>query len=299
MINFFFDKNIINKSFSKAAPTYDASSNLQRDVGDYLIKILSGFQGELQNCKAYSHYDNQKKQRNSPPAGKTPPLALDIGCGTGALSNSLACKYPHVNFFGCDLSLPMLFKARERLQGKNIRLLSSDCEFLPFRNSRFDQVISSLTYQWIPDIERAFSEVWRILKPKGLFIFSILGPRTLEELRASYKKTEETLGKKGFITFMKFQEIERISQNLKDTGFENLLLENALNLKHYKNLWELLRTLKATGAAPSFPNGEKSLARGLILKETAKIYQKNYPSPCGTGISAVYHIIFAVAQKKM
>jgi malonyl-CoA O-methyltransferase len=193
----------------------------------------------------------------------------------------------------------MLFKARERFRGKNIRLLSSDCEFLPFRNSQFDQVISSLTYQWIPDIETSFSEVWRILKPKGHFIFSTLGPRTLEELKASYQKTEETLGKRGFIKFMKFQEIERISLNLKNTGFKNLLMENTLNSKRYKNLWELLKTLKATGAAPSFPNGEKSLARGLILKETAKIYQKNYPSPCGTGISAVYHIIFVVAQKKM
>ncbi len=299
MNDFFIDKKSIKKSFSKAASTYDASSKLQRDVADYLIKFLFGFQGGLVNCKTYPHCHNLKKQRNSPPTGKKPPLVLDIGCGTGALSNSLVCKYPHVNFFGCDFSLPMLFKAREKLQGKNIRLLSSECEFLPFRNSQFNQVISSLTYQWIPDIESAFSEVWRILKPKGHFIFSIPGPRTLEELRASYKKTEETLGKRGFITFMKFQEIDRISLNLKNTGFENLLMENALNIKYYKNLWELLKTLKATGAAPPFPNGKKSLARGLILKETAKIYQKNYPSPCGTGISAVYHIIFAVAQKKM
>jgi len=296
MNDFFIDKNIIKKSFSMAASTYDASSKLQRDVADYLIKILAGFQGGLLNSKAYPHYHNQKK---SLPYEKKAPLVLDIGCGTGALSNSLACKYPHINFFGCDFSLPMLIKARERFRGKNINLLSSDCEFLPFRNSQFDQVISSLTYQWIPDIESAFSEVWRILKPKGYFIFSIPGPRTLEELRASYKKTEETLGKKGFITLMKFQKIESISLNLKNTGFENLLTQNTLNIKYYKNLWELLKTLKATGAAPPFPNGGKSLARGLILKETAKIYQKNYPSPCGTGISAVYHIIFAVAQKKM
>ncbi len=85
MLNFFIDKNIIKKSFSKAALTYDASSKLQRDVADYLIKILCGFQGGLVNCKAYPHYHNQKKQKNSLLAGKKPPLVLDIGCGTGAL----------------------------------------------------------------------------------------------------------------------------------------------------------------------------------------------------------------------
>lgn len=277
MNTFTLDKKAIKISFSKAASTYDTYSTLQKDAAKDLLKLkeaINFFSGNIE-----------------------PYFALDIGCGTGTLANSFKNRFPDVKLLGCDFSLPMLLKAKERLQGKNIRLLTSDCTNLPFRNSLFNHAISSLTYQWVPDISDAFKEAWRVLKPGGLFLFSILGPRTLEELRKSYKKTEEAVGEKERLVFMDFHEKENLAIYLNKAGFETLAIETVLKKKYYKNLWELLKTLKATGALPLFLNGKKSLARGLILKKTAKNYQNQFPADCKNGIFATYDIVFAVARK--
>lgn len=277
MNTFTLDKKTIKISFSKAAPTYDAYSTLQKDVAKDLLKLKDKINIFPLNTKSY--------------------FALDIGCGTGALAFSFKSANPDANVFGCDFSLPMIFKAKEKIYDKSIRLLTSDCDELPFVDSFFSLAISSLTYQWVPDIARSFHEVRRVLKPDGLFLFSIIGSRTLEELRTSYKKTEDVIGQNGRFVFKKFYDAENLSNNLKKSGFEILTIENVLKKKNYKNLWGLLKTLKATGASPPFPNGNKSLARGLFLKEISKIYQKYFPASNGTGILATYDIIYAAAKK--
>ena len=276
MNTFTLDKEIIKKSFSKAASTYDAYSTLQKDAAKDLLKL--------------------KDKINLFPVNTESYFALDIGCGTGALAFSFKNANPNANVFGCDFSLPMIFKAKEKIYDSSIRLLTSDCDELPFVDSFFDSVISSLTFHWVPDIARSFKEVRRILKPGGLFLFSIIGSRTLEELRTSYKKTEDTFGQNGSFVFKEFYNAENLSDNLKKAGFEIITIENALKKKNYKNLWDLLKTLKATGASPPFPNGNKSLAKGLFLKKTAKAYQKYFPASNGDGISATYDVAYAAVK---
>ncbi len=277
MNTFTLDKEIIKISFSKAASTYDAYSTLQKDAAKDLLKLKDKINIFPLNTKSY--------------------FVLDIGCGTGALAFSFKNICPDANLFGCDFSLPMLFKAKENTRYGSIKFLTSDCDELPFVDSFFRLAISSLTYQWVPDIARSFQEVQRVLKSGGLFLFSIPGSHTLEELRTSYKKTEDALGQNGRFIFKKFYDVENLSNNLKKAGFEILVIENVLKKKNYKNLWDLLKTLKATGASPPFPNGNKSLARGLFLKEISKTYQKHFPASDGTGISATYDIIYAAAKK--
>ena len=277
MNTFIPDKKTIKMSFSKAASTYDTYSALQRDAAKDLLK--------------------QKDKNNFFHLNKGSFLVLDIGCGTGMLGGSFKERYPNITALGCDFSLPMLLKAKEKAQNRSIRFLTSDCDELPFKKSFFGSVISSLTYQWVPDIAHSFKEVWRVLKPGGLFLFSILGPRTLGELRKSHEKTEHVNGQNGRFAFMEFHKAESLSKNLKRAGFEVLSVKSALKKKNYKNLRDLLKTLKATGASPPIPNGNKSLARGLILRETAKNYQKYFPASNGTGISATYDIVYAAAKK--
>ncbi len=277
MNTFSFDKKIIKKSFSKAASTYDAHSTLQKTAAKDLLKLINKI--------------------NILPINSEPYFALDVGCGTGTLSFFFENVYPHASLFGCDFSLPMLFKAKEKNRGRSARFLTSDCDELPFKEHLFDSVFSNLTYQWVPDIDRSFQEVWRVLKPGGLFLFSILGPRTLEELQTSYNKTGDASENNERVLLMKFHDMENLSSNLKKTGFEILAMESRVKNKNYNNLWDLLRTLKATGASPPFHNGNKSLARGFFIKETAKTYQKNFPAPDGAGIMATYDIIYAAAKK--
>ena len=43
------------------------------------------------------------------------------------------------------------------------------------------------TFQWLTDLSVAFDEVFRVLKPGGIFSFSLFGERTLHELRQCYR----------------------------------------------------------------------------------------------------------------
>ena len=325
------NKDIIKRSFSRAAATYDASSELQREVAQELIKLLYYGKRTASECDLSTgiNFHLPKDRTSFSPAGREPYLALDIGCGTGIFTNSLRDTYPGANFFGCDFSLHMLLKAKEKLQSgrataklktdhtnrlqkniakktkscafavqkKDVGLLASDCNDLPFKDSVFDLVVSNLAYQWVPDIVNAFQEAWGVIKPGGFFVFSAIGPLTLQELKMSYKKAEGASGKNRFPAFLKFHEAENLSIFLKKAGFETLTVEHVLMKKQYKNLWELLKILQATGASPPFSNGKKSIAKGLALKKTAKIYQKDFSTADGNGILTTYDIVFVTAKK--
>ena len=49
----------------------------------------------------------------------------------------------------------------------------------------FDLVMSSQSIHWVNDLPSVFQEVFRVLKPDGCFMFSMIGGATLPELRVS------------------------------------------------------------------------------------------------------------------
>lgn len=89
---------------------------------------------------------------------------LDLGCGTGLLSEFLRKK-----IYGVDISFQMLKKA----QSKEI-VVQADMDFLPFHDSVFDAVLSFTSLQNLPSTDRVFKEVRRVLKKGCPFIFTVL-----------------------------------------------------------------------------------------------------------------------------
>lgn len=89
---------------------------------------------------------------------------LDLGCGTGSLSEFLQER-----IFGIDISFCMLCKA----QTKEI-VVQGDMDFLPFKDSVFDAVLSFTALQNLPSLEYVFREVRRVLKKDHPFIFTLL-----------------------------------------------------------------------------------------------------------------------------
>ena len=92
---------------------------------------------------------------------------LDIGCGTGRFTKLLAGVSPFVT--GIDFSLEMLKIAQKDNRYK--AYLMDMCE-LDFPRNKFDIVtaIGSLEYQ--KRLTLVFSEVYRVLRPGGIFYFN-------------------------------------------------------------------------------------------------------------------------------
>lgn len=98
---------------------------------------------------------------------------LDIGCGTADDLIKLKTLYPCSRLFGIDADPNILKIAANKINklGLKISLQTTLAEDLPFKTDSFDIVWSSLMIHHLPsDIkQKAFWEVYRILKPKGKF----------------------------------------------------------------------------------------------------------------------------------
>jgi ubiquinone/menaquinone biosynthesis C-methylase UbiE len=95
---------------------------------------------------------------------------LEIGVGTGL---SFA-HYPTVEeLVGVEPSEPMLRRARRRAHelGREVRLVETPAEALPFEDHSFDTVVSLAVLCTVDDPQRTLSEIRRVLRPDGRFVF--------------------------------------------------------------------------------------------------------------------------------
>ena len=101
---------------------------------------------------------------------------LDIGCGEGALTQSIAERGASV--VGIDNSESMVIAAKAR--GLDARLM--DAAQLRFSEA-FDAAFSNATLHWVLDKERAARSIWFALKPGGRFAGEMGGAGNLAALR--------------------------------------------------------------------------------------------------------------------
>lgn len=90
--------------------------------------------------------------------------ALDVGCGTGALTAALLEVGPRVEVEAIDLSPAFVGFARERIGATRARVEVGDAQRLAFPDQSFDWVGSMLVLNFVPDRERAASEMRRVAK---------------------------------------------------------------------------------------------------------------------------------------
>jgi len=89
---------------------------------------------------------------------------LEIGVGSGRFSAPLGIK----------LGLEPSRKMMEIAQGKGIEVIGGVGESLPFRNSQFDFATMVTTICFLDDVEVAFDEAYRVLKPGGCLIIGFI-----------------------------------------------------------------------------------------------------------------------------
>lgn len=102
-------------------------------------------------------------------------VGLDLGCGTGILTLKTASFVKKI--IGLDISPKMIKIAKSKLEPSklNVRFKQFDItQKIPFKNNCFDFIISSLVVCHIENVKNLYKEVYRVLKPNGIFIFDDL-----------------------------------------------------------------------------------------------------------------------------
>ena len=92
---------------------------------------------------------------------------LDLGCGSGVLSSTLARNGADVTAIDLTENATKMTQHNSTLQKLNIKVVRGDAENLAFANNTFDYVLSWGVLHHTEHTERAFSEVSRILRANG------------------------------------------------------------------------------------------------------------------------------------
>ncbi|MCW0483411.1 class I SAM-dependent methyltransferase [Gaoshiqia sediminis] len=101
----------------------------------------------------------------------TPGEMLEIGCGTGHWT----AFFSELDFrvTATDVADEMMNLAKEKAL-PNVRFMTADVRQLPFADCTFDQVAVITALEFCGDVEKAFSEIKRVLKPGGWLITGCL-----------------------------------------------------------------------------------------------------------------------------
>lgn len=96
---------------------------------------------------------------------------LEVGCGSGAVSQHVAKKYLF-NVAGVDVDPDQIQRAQEGVDDiANMHFLVADSTSLPFQDNLFGIVLSFGVMHHIANWLDALGEIRRVLKPKGYFVY--------------------------------------------------------------------------------------------------------------------------------
>lgn len=98
---------------------------------------------------------------------------LDVGCGTGALSQAIVSHNEPRSLLGIDFAPAFVDLARENVPDPRASFRSGDAQDLDLKTGSFDAVVSGLMLNFVPDRPRALSEMARVARPGGRMAFYV------------------------------------------------------------------------------------------------------------------------------
>jgi malonyl-CoA O-methyltransferase len=205
-------KERIAQQFSRAAIAYDKAADVQYEIAQETLALIS---------------QRTKKM-------------LDIGCGTGRISQQLLAYSEHV--LGLDLSPGMIQFAQATYPSNHLSWLNADVENMPLEGSMFDGVFSSMALQWCKPINKALSEIHRVLVPQSEAALSLMCHGSFIELDSAWEEVDQS---KRINDFLSHQEIVSVAN---ETGFDVIEKTRSFTTYH-DSIIQLLNSIKAIGAS--------------------------------------------------
>jgi trans-aconitate 2-methyltransferase len=140
------------------------------------------------NAAAYHRVSNPQIEWGLPVLARLPlagdELVIDVGCGTGRLTERLVDRLPRGRVIAVDRSTNMIATARDYLAARyrgRVAFAQVDAAALPFAGVA-DAVFSTATFHWLPDHERLFASLFAALKPHGRLVAQCGGGANLQRV---------------------------------------------------------------------------------------------------------------------
>lgn len=235
------DREAARRNADRAAATYDASAVLQARLRQQMIERLEWI--------AFK-----------------PEVVVDLGCGTGHGAAALSRRWPAARVIAVDFAPGMLREAARREEAPRIERLCADAESLPLPDASADLLFCNLMLPWCDDPDAVFTEIARVLRPRGLLTFSTLGPDTLIELREAWRAADDATH------VIPFTDMHDIGDGLVRAGLVEPVLDVCRYTLTYPDVRSLMRDLKAIGAQ----NATAARSRGLTGRGRLRAVEQTY-----------------------
>lgn len=251
----------IRQAFSDAATQYDMLTSLHKEIGrDLMAKI-------------------REEENNE--------TILDVGMGTGWLTKKIAFYFPESKIVGLDFAEGMIDAAKSQQDGFSI--IQADANALPFREKTFDLIVSNLSYQWVEDLEKAFSRVRTLLKEEGLFCMTMFGFDTFRELFSAF---EHTMDEKKELPIKRLATEQQVVDAVRNAGFSNIKSDYERIKVRYPDMLSLIKWIKGIGA--NMLGNDMFIGKELLMK-TNDYYNEHYKDRLG--VYTTFEIIWIECRK--
>ncbi|MDT8446204.1 MAG: methyltransferase domain-containing protein [bacterium] len=250
----------ISASFDRAAEYYEMHGLLQKKAALELLARLPKWLADL-------------------PEGE----ALELGAGTGLVSEFMAQKLAPRPLTITDLSQAMLLHCQEKLGDRPGLSYERRDASLPLAEARYALILSALALQWLPDPYAGLKNYCRALVPGGKLIFSVM-------VEGSFAQWREEAAQLGLpYTANPLPSAEQIAACLAEEPGEVELVTRNLPVK-FPKARDFFFNLKAIGAAVAL--GPNRLNAGQMKRLMAAL-DRTQPS----GLTMDHQICFACFKR--
>lgn len=253
----------IARRFSASAATYDRHAAIQQAVAMRLSGLLPD---------------------------SAPARALEIGCGTGIMTDHVLARYPASLLDAIDLSDAMIKHCKARWPG-NKRVSWKAIDLLHFESKQnYPLIVSSAALHWVQPLTDAFQKLAGLLTPDGRLVIALMVRGTLAELMEARMRVAP--GKQPAIA------LPSVNDARAALAASGLAVDEECETSvrsEYTDANHMLRALHEQGLTGGMSSRESDLLTRSELRALAKDYDAQYN--LNGFVFATFNVYYARAFK--
>lgn len=195
----------------------------------------------------------------------TEPKTLEVGCGTGFLTEALLRFGMPGNFVITDVAPAMVERTRNKIgDGPDIRYATLDAEYDTPEGGPFDLICANLALQWFDDPRAAIGRMMDWLAPGGHLVATILTSGTFAEWREACEAEGVEPGMPAYPDPSDLQDWYPEAMRTRPIGHHHRMI--------YKDAKAFIATLRGLGASTPAP-GYTPMKPGVLRKVMQRFEQ--------------------------